>query len=120
MGVFSNNIENDPLFITEGRQWMTSCILETVAKYFTHNKPYYDDKTEMYHIKQQIICNWMNFAALKQYFIDGTETIVTYSKTPGYKYDVVVNVRFVWEEDRENYVEFVRVPIITNINYELI
>ena len=111
MGVFSNNIENEPFFITEGRQWMTSRILETVAKYIVHNNTY-GDKDEMGYIKQQIICNWMNFAALKQYFIDGTETIVTYSKTPGYKYDVVVNVRFVWEEDRENYVEFVRVPII--------
>jgi hypothetical protein len=63
-------------------------------------------------IRSKIIRCWVCSPVLKKFNISGTDTHVIRSNTSGYKYEVIVNVRFEWETDMGHYVEYIRVPII--------
>ena len=129
MSLFSNNIESEIPIISRGKKWMTTNIKDVVGRYidreFTQvierqESPTYDsDKREMTALKQEIIWNWMNHYYLEQFNISATDTVINPSTVSGYKYEVEVNVRFIGDPNMDNYVPFVRVPIITDFERSL-
>ena len=129
MSLFSNNIENEIPIITRGKKWMTTNIKDVVSRYINREfiqvikrqePPTYDsDKKEMNGLKQEIVWNWMNHFTLKQFNISATDTVITPSTLSGYKYEVEVSVRFIGDPNMDNYIPFVRVPIITDFERSL-
>ena len=129
MSLFNNNIKNDIPSIAKGKKWMIANIKDVVDHYihheflmvFTHHlsPTYSSDKDEMDALKQQIRLNWMNHSTLLKFSISATDTEIIYSTTSGYKYEVTVKVRFIWEDQLENYVDFVRIPIISDFERTL-
>ena len=116
MSLFCNNIESD----LPGQKWMRdninyaiSCYLDNLEK--ISQIPHSGDREEMLTIRRKIIRCWICNPALREFNISGTETLVIHSTISGYKYEVIVNVRFEWETDMEHYVEYIRVPIIKEI-----
>lgn len=111
MSLFNNNIKSD----LPGQKWMrdnidyaASCYLVEKISQLAHPS----DREEMTAIRRAIIRCWICNPTLKEFNISGTDTLVIHSTTSGYKYEVIINVRFEGETDMEHYVEYVRVPII--------
>ena len=123
MSLFCDNITNEIPILSEGQKFMKEDIYYVVNRYINqqisqavsekHPRSFLDDLQEQYTIRQDIIYNWIGAStSLKRFNIAATETLITHSSIKGYKYEVIVNVRFCGETDLENYVEFIRVPII--------
>lgn len=114
MSLFDKDITTSEITcIQEGKKWMTDTITEVVDYFMMCNKLLYKDEREvMNNIRQKVIMEWIGNPALKKFHINGTGTGVFKSETKGYKYVVVVEVRFDWVDNPEDYVEYVRVPVI--------
>ena len=130
MSLFSDNIENEIPYIARGKKWMIHEVLHQVECYVNdefdrvvrHRLPptyYNDDSGERLHIQQMLIGVWINNGSLKYFHIDGTSTEVHPSKESGYKYEVVVSVRFEGYTDPNEYTEFIRVNIINDFERSL-
>ena len=113
MSLFDKDIATSEIpCIKEGRKWMTDTIIEVVNYFMRYNKRLYKDEWEvMEKIRQEVIMEWIGNPVLKKFHINGTGTGIFKSEIKGYKYVIVVEVRFDWC-DTEDYVEYVRVPVI--------
>ena len=117
MSLFDKDIvTKDPSWVECGRDWMLKCIQIVVDDFIKDPSIHYDHYegiSEAGEIAHIVRSNWVdNRSELKRFNIDATSTTVSPSITRGYKYDVVVKVRFDGVDDPEDYVEFIRVPII--------
>ena len=116
MSIFSDNITNELSYIEKGKSWMIQMIQSTIdyfASEFAPGSEIFDtDEQARMFLQQQIIYCWLNKSIIKEFHITGTETIINPSTIRGYKYDVIVNVRFDDCTDPEDYVPFVKVHVI--------
>ena len=113
MSLFDKDIvTKDPSWMNDGRDWMLEHIRTATNDYGQCSMTRGDDFDIMKDIAGIVRSVWLgNRDLLKQVNIDATSTMVYLSRTKGYKYDVVVDVRFI-AHDLDDYVEFIRVPII--------
>ena len=118
MSLFDKDIVTKDLsWMNDGRDWMLEHIRIAVNGFLNSPRGRHimicdDDAGVMWNIAGIVRCVWLdNSDLLKQFNIDATCTMIHHSRTKGYKYDVVVDVRFI-SHDLEDYVEFIRVPII--------
>ena len=115
MSLFCDNIKSDlpgQKWMRENINWAASCYLNDLKQIAGRRISYSDDREQMKTIRSRIISCWVCNPALIEFNISGTDTLVIHSSTSGYKYEVIVNVRFEGETDMEHYIEYVRVPII--------
>ena len=115
MSLFCDNIKSD----LPGQKWMrdninyiTFCYLNSLEQTARRRISYSNDREEMSTIRKKIARCWICDPLLTEFNISGTDTHVIYSSISGYRYEVIVNVRFKWETDMDHYVEYIRVPII--------
>ena len=115
MSLFCDNIKSE----IPGQKWMrdninyvASCHLNDLKQIAGRRISYSNDREEMSSIRSKIISCWIGNPALIEFNISGTDTHVIHSSISGYRYEVIVNVRFKGETDMEHYVEYIRVPII--------
>lgn len=115
MSLFCDNIKSD----LPGQKWMrdninyvASCYLNNLKQIVERRISCSYDRDEITTIRSEIVRCWVCNPTLIEFNISGTDTRVIHSTTSGYKYEVIVNVRFEGETDMDHYVEYIRVPII--------